>query len=109
MKAMLLSAGLGRRMLPLTLCVPKPAIPVLGRPMAMEILGRMARYDVEEVVLNLHHLADFFLEAHLSQQLFTLFIASGFDFQFGDYSILPHCPAASIGIGSEGNTMKTQV
>jgi NDP-sugar pyrophosphorylase family protein len=55
MKAMLLSAGLGQRMLPLTLHVPKPAIPVLGRPMALEILARMARHGIDDVVVNLHH------------------------------------------------------
>jgi len=32
-KGMVLAAGLGERMLPLTLAVPKPALPVLGRPM----------------------------------------------------------------------------
>ncbi|HXV78129.1 MAG TPA: NDP-sugar synthase [Candidatus Polarisedimenticolaceae bacterium] len=55
---MLLSAGLGRRMMPLTLRVPKPAIPVLGRPMAIETLARMARFGVDEVVINLHHLPE---------------------------------------------------
>lgn len=58
MNAMLLSAGLGRRMLPLTLELPKPAIPVLGRPIATGILARMARQGVERAVLNLHHLPD---------------------------------------------------
>lgn len=55
---MLLSAGLGLRMRPLTLRVPKPAIPVLGRPMAVEILNRMKEHGVGEAVINLHHLPD---------------------------------------------------
>ena len=38
MKAMLLAAGVGERMLPLTLNLPKPAIPVLGRPLALRIV-----------------------------------------------------------------------
>ena len=42
MKAMLLAAGLGKRMLPLTRVLPKPAIPVLGRPIAAQILRRLA-------------------------------------------------------------------
>ena len=57
MKAMLLSAGFGMRMLPLTLTIPKPALPVLGRPIALQALHRMGRYGVREAVVNLHHLA----------------------------------------------------
>lgn len=52
----MLAAGIGQRMLPLTLCVPKPAIPVLGRPLAVQILRRLAQQGVDEAVLNLHHL-----------------------------------------------------
>lgn len=55
---MLLAAGLGRRMMPLSRTVPKPALPVLGRPIAVEILRRMRRFGVEEAVMNLHHLPD---------------------------------------------------
>lgn len=58
MKAMLLAAGQGERMRPLTLTQPKPAVPVLGRPMAMQLLSRMARAGVREAVVNLHHLPD---------------------------------------------------
>ena len=56
MKAMVLAAGLGERMLPLTLTVPKPAIPVLGRPLILEILRRLARHGASSVAVNLHHL-----------------------------------------------------
>jgi NDP-sugar pyrophosphorylase family protein len=58
MKAMLLSAGVGRRMYPLTLDLPKAAIPVLGRPLAVQILHRLAQAGVEQAVLNLHHHPD---------------------------------------------------
>ena len=57
MKAMLLSAGFGERMVPLTCTLPKPAIPVLGRPIAAQILHRLALNGVTEAVVNLHHLA----------------------------------------------------
>jgi NDP-sugar pyrophosphorylase family protein len=53
---MLLTAGFGRRMLPLTLTLPKPAIPVLGQPLALQILEQLARNGIERAVLNLHHL-----------------------------------------------------
>jgi len=55
MKAMLLAAGVGERMLPLTRLLPKPAIPVLGRPMAVQILSRMALDGISTAVVNLHH------------------------------------------------------
>lgn len=58
MNAMLLAAGTGRRMLPLTGTLPKAAIPVLGRPMAVQILRRLGRAGVTDAVVNLHHLPD---------------------------------------------------
>ncbi len=58
MKGMVLAAGLGERMLPLTLTVPKPALPVLGRPMILEILRLLALQGVTSVAVNLHHLPE---------------------------------------------------
>jgi len=58
MKAMVLAAGVGRRMLPLTLSTPKPALPVLGRPFVVQTLYWLARHGVEDVVINLHHKPD---------------------------------------------------
>jgi NDP-sugar pyrophosphorylase family protein len=55
---MLLAAGKGERMLPLTLSLPKPAIPVLGEALAGQILGRLASFGVTETTVNLHHLPD---------------------------------------------------
>jgi NDP-sugar pyrophosphorylase family protein len=56
MKAMLLAAGVGERMLPITRVLPKPLIPVLGRPLAPQILSRLATEGIDEAVINLHHL-----------------------------------------------------
>jgi NDP-sugar pyrophosphorylase family protein len=56
MKAMLLAAGLGERLSPLTRLVPKPLLPVLGRPLAPLVLAGLAREGVREAVINLHHL-----------------------------------------------------
>ena len=55
MNAMLLAAGLGKRMLPLTVALPKSAVPVLGRSLAVQIARRLARCGVERLVVNLHH------------------------------------------------------
>jgi len=56
MKAMLLAAGYGERMLPITRVVPKALIPVLGRPLAPQILARLGTEGIDEAVINLHHL-----------------------------------------------------
>lgn len=58
MKVMLLAAGEGRRMLPLTRTIPKPLIPVLGRPLVVQLLRRLRRLGVDRAVLNLHHLPE---------------------------------------------------
>lgn len=58
MKAMLLTAGVGRRMYPLTLSQPKPTIPVLGRPLVQQTLHWLRSKGVDEAVLNLFHLPD---------------------------------------------------
>ncbi len=56
MKAMVLAAGLGLRMRPLTLLRPKPVLPVLNRPLLHWTLELLARHGVSDVVINLHHL-----------------------------------------------------
>lgn len=63
-KAMVLAAGLGTRMRPLTDTRPKPLVEVNGRALIDHVLDRLAEVEVEEAVVNLHHHADL-LEAHL--------------------------------------------
>lgn len=58
MKAMVLAAGLGLRMRPLTLLRAKPVLPVLNRPLLHWTLERLHRHGVTDVVVNLHHLPD---------------------------------------------------
>lgn len=52
MKAMLLAAGEGRRMRPLTLTTPKPLLPVAGRPLLEHSLLRLAAAGITELVIN---------------------------------------------------------
>jgi len=52
MKAMLLAAGEGRRMRPLTLATPKPLLPVVGRPLIEHSIERLAAAGVTELVIN---------------------------------------------------------
>lgn len=56
--AMVLAAGRGLRMRPLTDTNPKPLIPVAGRTMLDQILDHLAAAGVDSVVVNAHHLAD---------------------------------------------------
>jgi len=58
MKAMLLAAGLGTRLLPLTLSRAKAAVPYRGRPLICHCLEALAAAGVEDVAINLHHLPD---------------------------------------------------
>ncbi len=58
MRAMILAAGLGTRMRPLTDERAKPAMPVRGRPVVSLLLELLARQGVREVLINLHHLPD---------------------------------------------------
>lgn len=62
--AMVLAAGHGTRMRPLTLAKPKPLIEVGGRALIDHMLDRLAAAGVERVVVNVHYLADH-LEAHV--------------------------------------------
>ncbi|HVP67523.1 MAG TPA: NDP-sugar synthase [Anaeromyxobacteraceae bacterium] len=54
---MVLAAGLGKRLRPLTDLVPKPAVPVAGLPLIRYALARLAAGEVRRAVVNTHHLA----------------------------------------------------
>jgi MurNAc alpha-1-phosphate uridylyltransferase len=62
--AMVMAAGLGKRMRPLTATKPKPLIEVAGKPLLDHVLDRLRAAGVRKVVINVHYLADA-LEAHL--------------------------------------------
>jgi N-acetyl-alpha-D-muramate 1-phosphate uridylyltransferase len=56
--AMVLAAGLGRRMAPLTDKLPKPLVPLAGRALIDHVLDRLAAAGIAKAVINVHHLAD---------------------------------------------------
>jgi len=55
MKAMVLAAGLGTRLRPLTYEITKPMVPVLDRPVMAHILDLLDRHSFEDVIANLHY------------------------------------------------------
>src|SRR3954463_8589264 len=63
--AMIMAAGLGKRMRPLTATRPKPLIEVHGKALLDHVLEKLRLAGVRKVVVNVHYLADA-LEAHLA-------------------------------------------
>ncbi len=63
--AMVLAAGYGERMRPLTLRMPKPLVPLAGRPLVDHVLDRLAAAGVKTAIVNVHYLPEQ-LEAHLA-------------------------------------------
>ncbi len=55
MRAMILAAGMGTRLRPLTLEIPKPVVPVLGRPLCAYAMEFLRSHGATEFLLNLHH------------------------------------------------------
>ena len=64
---MVLAAGMGTRMRPLTDALPKPLIPVAGKPLIDHTLDRLGEAGVERAVVNVHHHADL-MAAHLARR-----------------------------------------
>ena len=58
LRAFVLTAGLGLRLRPLTLFLPKPLLPIRGEAVAGHTLRQLARLGCESAVLNLHHMGD---------------------------------------------------
>jgi MurNAc alpha-1-phosphate uridylyltransferase len=75
--AMVMAAGLGKRMRPLTATKPKPLIPVAGKPLLDHVLDRLRAAGVTKLVVNVHYLADV-LEAHLAN------VGDGLDVKVSD-------------------------
>lgn len=74
-KAIVLAAGLGKRMLPITANMPKPLVKVAGQSLIDFALDKLHEAGMETVVVNVHHFADM-LETHLRSRTFPRIVIS---------------------------------
>jgi N-acetyl-alpha-D-muramate 1-phosphate uridylyltransferase len=66
-RAMVLAAGLGKRMRPITTTTPKPLIEIAGKPLIDHMLDRLAAAGIEEAVVNVHYLPGL-VEQHMRRR-----------------------------------------
>jgi len=61
-QAMIFAAGLGTRLRPLTDTMPKALVPVGGKPLLQRVIERLKDFDVERIVVNIHHFGEQIIE-----------------------------------------------
>jgi NDP-sugar pyrophosphorylase family protein len=68
-KAMVMAAGMGSRLEPITLTLPKPLIPVMNRPLMDILLSQLKSIGVEEIISNTYYLADKIIDRYTNNDL----------------------------------------
>src|SRR5690349_20276676 len=58
MKGMILAAGFGTRLRPLTYAMPKPMVPLCGKPLIGWAVDNFLKAGIDDIVVNLHHLPE---------------------------------------------------
>ena len=79
MKAFLLAAGKGKRLLPFTEELPKPLYKVLGKPLIQWNIEKLRDAGFSQIVINVHHLADKLVDVIGDGSKFDLEISYSFE------------------------------
>jgi mannose-1-phosphate guanylyltransferase len=102
MKAMILAAGKGTRVRPITHTIPKPLIPILQKPVMEFLLELLRQHGFDQVVVNVSHLADEIESYFRDGQRFGVEIAYSFEGRIVDGQLVGEA------LGSAGGMRKIQ-
>jgi len=96
MKAMILAAGKGTRVQPLTYELPKPMIPILGKPVLAYLIEHLARYGIREIMINTSYLHEKIENYFGDGQHYGVEIGYSFEGRIEDGKVIPQ-PIGSAG------------
>ncbi|MFM9913788.1 MAG: sugar phosphate nucleotidyltransferase [Methylophilaceae bacterium] len=102
MKAMILAAGKGTRVRPLTHEMPKPMIPIMGKPVMEYLVELLAKHGVNQVMVNLSHLPQRIEQYFGDGQRFGVEIGYSFEGYIQNDEMIP------FALGSAGGMRKIQ-
>jgi mannose-1-phosphate guanylyltransferase len=102
MKAMILAAGKGTRVRPLTYELPKPMIPLLGKPVMAYLIEHLAKHHVNEVMVNVSYLHEKIQQYFGDGHRFGIEIGYSFEGDISNGTIIPSP------VGSAGGMRKIQ-
>ena len=102
MKAMILAAGKGTRVLPITHTIPKPMIPILQKPVMEFLLELLREHGFTEIMVNVSHLAEEIENYFRDGQRFGVEIAYSFEGRIEDGELIGDA------MGSAGGLKKIQ-
>ena len=75
-KAMIMAAGMGSRLEPITLIMPKPLIPVMNRPLMDILLGQLHSIGIKDVISNTYYLSNQIIDRYKKNNLGSILIIS---------------------------------
>jgi len=102
MKAMILAAGKGTRVRPLTYELPKPMIPILGKPVMAYLIEHLAKHQINEVMVNVSYLHEKIQNYFGDGHRFGIEIGYSFEGDISNGTIIPSP------VGSAGGMRKIQ-
>jgi mannose-1-phosphate guanylyltransferase len=102
MKAMILAAGKGTRVRPITYTIPKPLIPILQKPVMEFLLELLRQHGFDQVMVNVSHLADEIESYFRDGQRFGVHIAYSFEGRIEDGRLIGEA------LGSAGGLRRIQ-